>query len=197
MQYGKMPTCTIADYLRAKREHPLAIVFLRSGDFYEAFGSDAVTASRELDLVILTRETGPGQAVQMAGFPHHTAETYAQRLRERGYHYVVLGDLEPDKDNDNVDFVLKHDPETPDWFGPHPPDITARVMPKPSSITISFFDDDAFLGANVYIEYRGGEVVARVWTEDDWDECATEAIVIRDPTTAVEEVRKRKEQDHE
>ena len=56
-------------YLRIKRKYPQAIVLFRLGDFYETFDEDAKLASRELDIVLTSREMGKGYRVPMAGFP--------------------------------------------------------------------------------------------------------------------------------
>lgn len=195
MQYERVPTCTIADYLRAKREHPLAIVFLRSGDFYEAFGSDAVVASRELDLVILTRKTGKDQAQQMACFPHHTAETYAQRLREKGYHHVILGDLEPDTHEEAIMLhIIRHD----DADGPatNHPALLVNTEATSHNINVDIVSaEDATRIANVYIEYRGGVVMLYAWGGDDLDgEPSVKECLVPDIPSAIKD---RKEQDHE
>jgi DNA mismatch repair protein MutS len=61
-------------YLRVKQKYPGAIVFFRLGDFYETFDEDAKVASRELDVVLTSREMGKGQRVPMAGIPHHALD---------------------------------------------------------------------------------------------------------------------------
>ena len=76
-------------YLEIKRQHPEAILFFRLGDFYETFDQDAETASRELDIVLTSRNVAKGVRVPMAGIPHHAAENYLARLIERGYHVAI------------------------------------------------------------------------------------------------------------
>src|SRR5574340_791444 len=76
-------------YLEIKREHPDAIVFFRLGDFYETFDQDAEIASRELDIVLTSRNVAKGARVPMAGIPHHAAENYLSRLIGRGYHVAI------------------------------------------------------------------------------------------------------------
>ncbi|MBX3066461.1 MAG: DNA mismatch repair protein MutS, partial [Anaerolineae bacterium] len=80
-------------YLDIKAQHPNAIVLFRLGDFYEAFDDDAVTISRELDL-ILTQRGGRDKA-PMAGVPHHAIENYVAKLVERGFHVVIVDQMEP------------------------------------------------------------------------------------------------------
>src|SRR5512139_543262 len=76
-------------YLEIKREHPDAILFFRLGDFYETFDEDAETASRELDIVLTSRNVARGARVPMAGIPYHAAENYLARLIEKGYHVAI------------------------------------------------------------------------------------------------------------
>ncbi|MGW8250365.1 MAG: DNA mismatch repair protein MutS, partial [Anaerolineales bacterium] len=76
-------------YLEIKREYPNAILFFRLGDFYETFDQDAEIASRELDIVLTSRNVAKGVRVPMAGIPHHAAESYLARLIERGYHVAI------------------------------------------------------------------------------------------------------------
>lgn len=76
-------------YLEIKRQHPEAILFFRLGDFYETFDQDAEIASRELDIVLTSRNVAKGVRIPMAGIPHHAAENYLARLIERGYHVAI------------------------------------------------------------------------------------------------------------
>jgi DNA mismatch repair protein MutS len=76
-------------YLEIKRDYPKAILFFRLGDFYETFDQDAEIASRELDIVLTSRNVAKGVRVPMAGIPHHAAESYLSRLIERGYHVAI------------------------------------------------------------------------------------------------------------
>jgi DNA mismatch repair protein MutS len=76
-------------YLEIKREHPDAILFFRLGDFYETFDQDAETTSRELDIVLTSRNVTKGARIPMAGIPYHAAENYLARLIEKGYHVAI------------------------------------------------------------------------------------------------------------
>jgi len=72
-------------FLRAKAQHPDAIVFFRLGDFYEMFYEDAVRAAGILDIALTSRGTDPdGQKIPMAGVPHHAAAGYLAALLRRG-----------------------------------------------------------------------------------------------------------------
>jgi len=76
-------------YLDIKRQYPDAILFFRLGDFYETFDEDAEITSRELDIVLTSRNVAKGARVPMAGIPHHAVENYLGRLIDRGYHVAI------------------------------------------------------------------------------------------------------------
>ncbi len=76
-------------YLRAKRKYPEAIVLFRLGDFYETFDEDAKITSRELEIVLTSREMGKGRRVPMAGIPYHALDNYLARLINRGYKVAI------------------------------------------------------------------------------------------------------------
>jgi len=82
-------------YLRVKQKYPEAIVFFRLGDFYETFDEDAKVASRELDVVLTSREMGKGQRVPMAGIPHHALDNYLVKLITRGHKVAICEQLTP------------------------------------------------------------------------------------------------------
>ena len=76
-------------YLEIKRAHPDAILFFRLGDFYETFDEDAEITSRELDIVLTSRNVAKGSRIPMAGIPYHAVENYLARLIEKGYHVAI------------------------------------------------------------------------------------------------------------
>ena len=76
-------------YLRIKRKYPQAIVLFRLGDFYETFDEDARITSRELEIVLTSREMGKGNKVPMAGIPYHALDSYLARLINRGYKVAI------------------------------------------------------------------------------------------------------------
>ena len=82
-------------YLKVKQRYPEAIVFFRLGDFYETFDDDARVASRELDIVLTSREMGKGHKVPMAGIPHHALDNYLAKLINRGYKVAICEQLSP------------------------------------------------------------------------------------------------------
>ena len=82
-------------YLKIKQRYPDAIVFFRLGDFYETFEQDAEVASRELEIVLTSREMGKGLRVPMAGIPCHAVENYLARLIARGHKVAICEQVSP------------------------------------------------------------------------------------------------------
>jgi DNA mismatch repair protein MutS len=76
-------------YLRIKRQYPQAIVLFRLGDFYETFDEDARITSKELEIVLTSREMGKGNKVPLAGIPYHALDSYLARLINRGYKVAI------------------------------------------------------------------------------------------------------------
>lgn len=84
-------------YLNIKKNFPDAIVFFRLGDFYETFDDDAEITSRELDIVLTSRNVAKGIRIPMAGIPYHAVDNYLSRLINKGYHVAIAEQLsEPD-----------------------------------------------------------------------------------------------------
>jgi DNA mismatch repair protein MutS len=80
-------------YLRIKKQYPEAIVLFRLGDFYETFDEDARITSRELEIVLTSREMGKGNKVPLAGIPYHALDSYLARLINRGYKVAICEQL--------------------------------------------------------------------------------------------------------
>ena len=76
-------------YLEIKKDHPDAIVFFRLGDFYETFDQDAEITSKELDIVLTSRNVAKGQRIPMAGIPFHAADSYISKLINKGFHIAI------------------------------------------------------------------------------------------------------------
>ncbi len=70
----------LAQYFEMKAKHPEAILLSRVGDFYEAYGSDAETIARALQIALTSKESGGGRRIAMAGVPHHALENYLAKL---------------------------------------------------------------------------------------------------------------------
>ncbi len=62
-------------YNQIKARHPQALLLFRVGDFYETFGEDAIIAAQVLGIVLTNRNNG-GSKLELAGFPHHSLDTY-------------------------------------------------------------------------------------------------------------------------
>ncbi len=80
-----------------KKEHPTALLFFRVGDFYELFLDDAVTASRELQITLTSRQKVDGLALPMCGVPYHAAEGYIAKLIRKGYKVAICDQVEDPK----------------------------------------------------------------------------------------------------
>ncbi len=84
-------------YREIKQQHRDCLLFFRLGDFYEMFDEDAVTASRELDLALTTRDRNvedPEERTPMCGVPYHSAEGYIAKLIAKGYKVAICEQLE-------------------------------------------------------------------------------------------------------
>lgn len=81
-------------YLAAKEQAPNALLFFRLGDFYELFYDDAITAARELEITLTSRNKEKGEPVPMCGVPHHAAEGYIARLLQRNYRVAICEQME-------------------------------------------------------------------------------------------------------
>jgi len=77
-------TPMMKQYLAIKAEHPDHLLFYRMGDFYELFHDDAKKASELLDITLTARGKSGGNAIPMAGIPHHSADGYLARLVKLG-----------------------------------------------------------------------------------------------------------------
>jgi DNA mismatch repair protein MutS len=93
-------TPVMRQYRAAKDAHPDALVFFRLGDFYELFFEDAVTAARELQLTLTSRDKT--KSVPMCGVPYHAAEGYLQRLLRMGYKIALCEQMEDPKQTKTI-----------------------------------------------------------------------------------------------
>ena len=83
-------------YNQIKVRHPQALLLFRVGDFYETFGEDAITASKILGIVLTNRNNG-GSKLELAGFPHHSLDTYLPKLVRSGQRVAICDQLEDPK----------------------------------------------------------------------------------------------------
>ena len=84
-------------YNRIKVKHPDTVLLFRVGDFYETFGADAVAAAKVLNIVLTKRGNGSASEVELAGFPHHSLDTYLPKLVKSGLKVAVCDQLEDPK----------------------------------------------------------------------------------------------------
>lgn len=81
-------------YFGLKREHPQTVMLMRVGDFYEAYGEDAVTVARDADIVLTAKEAGGGRKVPMSGVPFFSLDTYLRLLVGAGHRVALAEQLE-------------------------------------------------------------------------------------------------------
>ena len=84
-------------YFDIKAKHPDAVLLFRVGDFYEMYGKDAVIGADILGIVQTKRAGGPGEFIEMAGFPHHALDTYLPKLIRAGRRVAICDQLEDPK----------------------------------------------------------------------------------------------------
>ncbi|TDE06825.1 DNA mismatch repair protein MutS [Flavobacterium hiemivividum] len=84
-------------YNEIKRKYPDACLLFRVGDFYETFGEDAVRASKILGITLTKRGAGSATETALAGFPHHSINTYLPKLVKAGLRVAICDQLEDPK----------------------------------------------------------------------------------------------------
>ncbi|MBE5780936.1 MAG: DNA mismatch repair protein MutS, partial [Clostridiales bacterium] len=85
-------------YVDMKEQYKDCILFFRMGDFYEMFFEDALTASRELEIVLTGKKCGLDEPAPMCGVPYHSVDAYVKRLIDKGYKVAICEQLtEPGK----------------------------------------------------------------------------------------------------
>lgn len=90
-------TPLMKQYNAIKAKHPGALLLFRVGDFYETFGEDAIRASKILDIVLTKRANGAASHIELAGFPHHSLDTYLPKLVRAGNRVAICDQLEDPK----------------------------------------------------------------------------------------------------
>ena len=80
-----------------KQRYPDAILLFRVGDFYETFGEDAVQASAILGITLTKRNNGSAASSELAGFPHHSLDSYLHKLVKAGKRVAICDQLEDPK----------------------------------------------------------------------------------------------------
>lgn len=89
----------LEQYFGMKAKHPEAILLSRVGDFYEAYGEDAETIARALQIALTSKEAGAGRRVAMAGVPHHALSQYLARLVRQRFIVALAEQLEAPQPN--------------------------------------------------------------------------------------------------
>ncbi|MFY7666226.1 DNA mismatch repair protein MutS [Flavobacterium sp.] len=84
-------------YNEIKRKYPDACLLFRVGDFYETFGEDAIRASKILGIILTKRGNGSESETALAGFPHHSLNTYLPKLVKAGLRVAICDQLEDPK----------------------------------------------------------------------------------------------------
>src|SRR5580658_10446981 len=84
----------LEQYFGMKNRHPEAVLLSRVGDFYEAYGEDAETIARALQIALTSKEAGGGKRVAMAGVPHHALAGYLARLVQQRFIVALAEQLE-------------------------------------------------------------------------------------------------------
>ena len=99
---AKKVTPLMKQYNAIKVKYPDALLLFRVGDFYETFGSDAVKASRILDIILTKRGAGSESETELAGFPHHSLNTYLPKLVKAGERVAICDQLEDPKQTKTI-----------------------------------------------------------------------------------------------
>ena len=94
-------TPLMKQYNQIKAKHPQALLLFRVGDFYETFGEDAIIAAKILGIVLTNRNNG-GSKLELAGFPHHSLDTYLPKLVRAGQRVAICDQLEDPKMTKNI-----------------------------------------------------------------------------------------------
>jgi len=90
-------TPLMKQYNQIKSKYPDALLLFRVGDFYETFGKDAIKASNILGIVLTKRGAGSTSETELAGFPHHSINTYLPKLVKAGCRVAICDQLEDPK----------------------------------------------------------------------------------------------------
>ena len=96
MAKAKKETPLMTQYNSIKAKYPDALLLFRVGDFYETFGADAIKASQILGIVLTKRNNGDSH-IELAGFPHHSVDSYLPKLVRAGLRVAICDQLEDPK----------------------------------------------------------------------------------------------------
>jgi len=96
-QVDVVDTPLMRQYNAIKARYPDALLLFRVGDFYETFGEDAIKTSKILGIILTRRANGVASYIELAGFPHHSLDTYLPRLVKAGQRVAICDQLEDPK----------------------------------------------------------------------------------------------------
>lgn len=99
---AKKETPLMKQYNAIKAKYPDALLLFRVGDFYETFGGDAIKASKILDIILTKRGAGSESETELAGFPHHSLNTYLPKLVRAGERVAICDQLEDPKQTKKI-----------------------------------------------------------------------------------------------
>lgn len=102
MAKEKKQTPLMQQYNTIKAKYPGALLLFRVGDFYETFGEDAIKAAGILGIVLTKRGSGSESETALAGFPHHSLETYLPKLVRAGQRVAICDQLEDPKQTKTI-----------------------------------------------------------------------------------------------
>ncbi|MCL4128602.1 UNVERIFIED_CONTAM: hypothetical protein GTU68_059074 [Idotea baltica] len=89
-------------YNAIKAKYPDALLLFRVGDFYETFGGDAIKAAGILGIILTKRGAGSASEIELAGFPHHSLNTYLPKLVKAGERVAICDQLEDPKQTKTI-----------------------------------------------------------------------------------------------
>ena len=89
-------------YNAIKAKYPDAMLLFRVGDFYETFGKDAIKAAGILGITLTKRGAGSESEIELAGFPHHSINTYLPKLVKAGERVAICDQLEDPKQTKTI-----------------------------------------------------------------------------------------------
>lgn len=98
----KKVTPLMKQYNSIKAKYPDALLLFRVGDFYETFGSDAIKTAGILGIILTKRGAGSESEIELAGFPHHSLNTYLPKLVKAGERVAICDQLEDPKQTKNI-----------------------------------------------------------------------------------------------
>ncbi len=99
---AKKVTPLMKQYNAIKAKYPQALLLFRVGDFYETFGEDAIIAANILNIVLTKRGSGSEAETALAGFPHHSLNTYLPKLVKAGQRVAICDQLEDPKQTKTI-----------------------------------------------------------------------------------------------